>query len=155
LELKEIKELLQIISEKDITEFELEEEGVKLRVKKGGLPVVSVESNNHHPTPLPAGAESLSGRASAERQGGATQPGVIVVRSPMVGTFYRCPEPGAPPFASVGDHVKTGQVLGIVEAMKLMNEIESEHSGEIVAVHVENGQPVQYGDPLFDIRPLM
>jgi acetyl-CoA carboxylase biotin carboxyl carrier protein len=76
-----------------------------------------------------------------------------VVKSPIVGTFYRSPDPNASPFVSVGDRVKVGQVLCIIEAMKLMNEIEAEMGGEIVKVHLENGQPVQYGDPLFTIRP--
>ncbi|HEX9187093.1 MAG TPA: acetyl-CoA carboxylase biotin carboxyl carrier protein, partial [Vicinamibacteria bacterium] len=76
-----------------------------------------------------------------------------VVKSPIVGTFYRSPDPNSPAFVSVGDRVKVGQVLCIIEAMKLMNEIEAEVAGEIVKVHPENGQPVQYGDPLFTVRP--
>jgi acetyl-CoA carboxylase biotin carboxyl carrier protein len=79
--------------------------------------------------------------------------GLVVVNSPIVGTFYRSPDPGSPPFVSVGDRVRVGQVLCIIEAMKLMNEIEAEAAGEIVKVHHESGQPVQYGEPLFDIRP--
>ena len=75
-----------------------------------------------------------------------------VVRSPIVGTFYRSPDPNSPAFVSVGDTVKVGQVLCIIEAMKLMNEIESEMAGEVTRIHPENGQPVQYGDPLFTIR---
>jgi acetyl-CoA carboxylase biotin carboxyl carrier protein len=75
------------------------------------------------------------------------------VRSPIVGTFYRSPDPNSPAFVSVGDNVKVGQVLCIIEAMKLMNEIESEMAGEVTRIHPENGQPVQYGDPLFTIRP--
>ena len=77
---------------------------------------------------------------------------LAVVKSPIVGTFYRSPEPGAPPFVEIGSQVKTGQVLCIIEAMKLMNEIESEYDGEIVNVYVEAGQPVQYGERLFAIR---
>jgi acetyl-CoA carboxylase biotin carboxyl carrier protein len=75
-----------------------------------------------------------------------------LVRSPIVGTFYRSPDPNSPPFVSVGDAVKVGQVLCIIEAMKLMNEIEAEMAGEVTRIHPENGQPVQYGDPLFTIR---
>ena len=76
-----------------------------------------------------------------------------LVKSPIVGTFYRSPDPNSPPFVSVGDRVKVGQVLCIIEAMKLMNEIEAEVAGEVVKVHHENGQPVQYGEPLFTVRP--
>ena len=76
-----------------------------------------------------------------------------IVKSPIVGTFFRAAEPGAPPFVDVGTTVKKGEVLCIIEAMKLMNEIESEYDGEIVKVYVENGQPVQYGEPLFAIKP--
>jgi acetyl-CoA carboxylase biotin carboxyl carrier protein len=79
--------------------------------------------------------------------------GLTVVKSPIVGTFYRAPDPSSPPFVNVGDQVKVGQVLCIIEAMKLMNEIEAEVAGEVVKVHHENGQPVQYGEPLFSIRP--
>jgi acetyl-CoA carboxylase biotin carboxyl carrier protein len=79
--------------------------------------------------------------------------GEVVVKSPIVGTFYRAPDPNSPAFASVGDVVRVGQVLCIIEAMKLMNEIEAGTAGEVVKVHVENGQPVQYGDPLFTLRP--
>jgi acetyl-CoA carboxylase biotin carboxyl carrier protein len=79
--------------------------------------------------------------------------GLTVVKSPIVGTFYRSPDPNSTPFVSVGDHVKVGQVLCIIEAMKLMNEIECEVAGEVVKVHHDNGQPVQYGEPLFTIRP--
>jgi acetyl-CoA carboxylase biotin carboxyl carrier protein len=79
--------------------------------------------------------------------------GLVVVKSPIVGTFYRSPDPNSPPFVEVGQRIKPGQVLCIVEAMKLMNEIEAESSGVIVKAHLENGQPVQYGDPLFTVRP--
>jgi acetyl-CoA carboxylase biotin carboxyl carrier protein len=77
----------------------------------------------------------------------------VTVKSPIVGTFYRSPDPGSPPFVNVSDHVRVGQVLCIIEAMKLMNEIEAEVAGEVVKVHHESGQPVQYGEPLFVIRP--
>jgi acetyl-CoA carboxylase biotin carboxyl carrier protein len=81
-----------------------------------------------------------------------SEAGLTIVKSPIVGTFYRAPDPNSPPFVSVGDSVKVGQVLCIIEAMKLMNEIEAEVAGEIVKVHHENGQPVQYGEPLFTVR---
>jgi oxaloacetate decarboxylase alpha subunit len=157
LDLKELKELLEIISERDISEFELEEEGIKLKIKKGAAAKLSVSDNNHQVSP-PAVATPeafpapVAVAASVEAE---PDPGLVVVRSPMVGTFYRAPEPNAPPFVNVGDRVKLGQVLCIIEAMKLMNEIESETTGDIVRILAENGQPVQYGDELFHIRLAM
>jgi acetyl-CoA carboxylase biotin carboxyl carrier protein len=164
LDLKELKEILQILEEKEITEFELEEEGMKLRIRKATAP-----SANHAsalavgplvPTVLPSLGGPLSAAASAPPSpvGAAaapsaeTEPGVTLVKSPIVGTFYRTPDPNAPPFVDVGDHIRVGQVLCIIEAMKLMNEIEAEVAGEVVKVHHESGQPVQYGDALFSIR---
>jgi len=163
LDLKELKEILQILEEKEITDFELEEEGMKLRIRKGPAP-----SANHASAPVAAPLvasvlPSLGGPvnvavAPPSAVGAATapppeaEPGVTVVKSPIVGTFYRTPDPNAPPFVDVGDRVRVGQVLCIIEAMKLMNEIEAEVAGEIVKIHHESGQPVQYGEPLFDIR---
>jgi acetyl-CoA carboxylase biotin carboxyl carrier protein len=161
LDLKELKEILQILEEKEITEFELEEEGMKLRIRKAG-PAAS----NHagppgalspailtmpHSAPVPrASAPSALEPPPAAPEAEA---GLTVVKSPIVGTFYRTPDPNAPPFVNVGDRVRVGQVLCIIEAMKLMNEIEAEVAGEIVRIHHESGQPVQYGEPLFTIRP--
>jgi acetyl-CoA carboxylase biotin carboxyl carrier protein len=164
LDLRELKEILQILEEKEITEFELEEEGMKLRIRKAAAspnhsgppaPVPLVPSvmpsalNVAVPAPAaPAAAPSFSAPVpTAEEQG------LVTVKSPIVGTFYRAPDPGSPPFVNAGDHVRVGQVLCIIEAMKLMNEIEAEVAGEIVRIHHESGQPVQYGEPLFDIRP--
>jgi len=165
LDLKELKEILQILEEKEITEFELEEEGMKLRIRKATAP-----SANHASAPVAAPLvatvlPSLGGPAVAAPPPpappaavGAAAPapeaeaGVTVVKSPIVGTFYRTPDPNAPPFVDVGDRVRVGQVLCIIEAMKLMNEIEAEVAGEVVKVHRESGQPVQYGDALFSIR---
>jgi acetyl-CoA carboxylase biotin carboxyl carrier protein len=101
----------------------------------------------------PAAAPATAAVAVAPAAVPAAEEGLVVVKSPIVGTFYRSPDPGSPPFVSVGDKVRVGQVLCIIEAMKLMNEIEAEAAGEIVKVHHESGQPVQYGEPLFDIRP--
>ncbi|MEW6320777.1 MAG: acetyl-CoA carboxylase biotin carboxyl carrier protein [Acidobacteriota bacterium] len=154
--LDEIKQLIEFIRAQELSEFELEQDGIKLRVKSGvaapplsplapplgaalpaGMPAIAPPAA---PAPPAAGPEADEGAELA------------IVKSPIVGTFYRAPEPGAPPFASVGDTVKKGQVLCIIEAMKLMNEIDSEYDGEIVSVYVENGQPVQYGERLFAIR---
>ena len=105
-----------------------------------------------HPSPsVRAAAPAPVAAATPPAEDAAN--GLSVVKSPIVGTFYRSPDPNAAPFVSVGDQVKVGQVLCIIEAMKLMNEIESEVAGEVVKVHHDNGQPVQYGEPLFTIRP--
>jgi len=147
LDLNEIKEILHLLEEQEITEFELEQDGVKLRVVKGA-------STNHTGPALAGGAPPAAPVVSAAAPGPAVveEAGLTVVKSPIVGTFYRAPEANASPFVGVGDRVRVGQVLCIIEAMKLMNEIEAEVAGEIVSVHGDNGQPVQYGDPLFTIR---
>jgi acetyl-CoA carboxylase biotin carboxyl carrier protein len=105
------------------------------------------------PTPAPPAAPHGSATAAPPApEAAAEEAGLILVKSPIVGTFYRSPDPSAPAFVNLGDHVRVGPVLCIIEAMKLMNEIEAEVSGEIVKIHQENGQPVQYGEPLFAIR---
>jgi acetyl-CoA carboxylase biotin carboxyl carrier protein len=153
--LKELKEILQILEDQEITEFELEQEGTKLRVRRGGPSPAS-------PVPPPPRSGALAtplAEAAPEPEAPPLSPappvesGLTIVKSPIVGTFYRAPDPNQPPFVSVGDSVKVGQVLCIIEAMKLMNEIEAEVAGEIVKVHHESGQPVQYGEPLFTVRP--
>ena len=170
MNLKELKEILQMLEERDITEFELTEEGRRLRVTRPGArhalhpsaPLV-VPTAQGAPLKATAGpapvvaAEAVAPlstvappAAPAEAE---PEPGLTIVKSPIVGTFFRAPDPSSPPFVDVGDRVKVGQVLCIVEAMKLMNEIEAEVAGEIVKVHHDNGQPVQYGEPLFTLRP--
>ena len=159
MDLKELKEILQILEEKEIAEFELEEEGMKLRIVKASAP-----SQNHaagHPVVVASAAPPAAPVSPAAAPAAVPPPpsgepaedGLVVVRSPMVGTFFRAPDPNSAPFVGQGDRVKVGQVLCIIEAMKLMNEIEAEVAGEIVKVHHENGQPVQYGEALFSIRP--
>jgi acetyl-CoA carboxylase biotin carboxyl carrier protein len=169
--LDEIKHLIEFIRAQELTEFELEQDGVKLRIKSGGsshspvqvmqaVPVIAAPVAPLAPltpgAPAPGAPEqaSASGAPSASDEPDAPEEGpeLAIVKSPIVGTFYRASEPGAPPFASIGDVVKKGQVLCIIEAMKLMNEIDSEYDGEVVSVYVENGQAVQYGERLFAIR---
>jgi acetyl-CoA carboxylase biotin carboxyl carrier protein len=149
--LDELKQLFELIAERNITEFELEEEGVKLRIKKDGGNVritdVAVAAAIASPAPSTPGENNGHDVSDA-------LDGLAIVEAPMVGTFYRQPEPGADPFAGKGQQVKKGQILCIIEAMKLMNEIESELSGELVEVFVEDGQSVQYGDRLFAIREI-
>ncbi len=167
---KEIRELIEFLVDKDIAEFELERGDVKLRVKRGGVaiaaapaPVIAltapsaapVGASTHHSAPVasapaPEPATSTPAAASAEADETA---GAHMIKSPIVGTFYESPSPGAPPFVKPGDTVSVGQVLCIVEAMKLMNEIESDYSGTVVKCFVQNGQPVEYGQALFAVKP--
>jgi acetyl-CoA carboxylase biotin carboxyl carrier protein len=162
VDIQDLKEILRILEAQDITEFELEQDGVKLRVCRASSRAPAPGAASAQPgftlaplvaspatAPPPTGASGVAAPAAPE----APAAEGVLVRSPIVGTFYRAPDPNSPPFASVGDRVKVGQVLCIIEAMKLMNEIEAEVAGEVVKVHPENGQPVQYGDPLFTIRP--
>ena len=152
--LDEIKELVEFIKGHDLDEFELEQDGVKVRIKRG---------SNHHAVvapPVPAATAVLSpppvaSPASAPPAAAPDDEGgeLAIVKSPIVGTFYRSAEPGAAALVSVGETVRKGQVLCIIEAMKLMNEIDSEYDGEVTSVYVENGQAVQYGERLFAIRP--
>jgi acetyl-CoA carboxylase biotin carboxyl carrier protein len=161
LDLKELKEILQILEEKEITEFELEEEGMKLRIRKaaaspnhGGAPSALAPLPPSLVPPAATGLPAAGAFPLAAVSAPAPEAEVegVLVKSPIVGTFYRAPDPNSPPFVNVGDHVRVGQVLCIIEAMKLMNEIEAEVAGEILKIHRESGQPVQYGDPLFTIR---
>jgi acetyl-CoA carboxylase biotin carboxyl carrier protein len=160
VDISDLKEILRILEAQDITEFELEQDGVKLRVCRHATHPGAPSVVTHLPLPAAAASPVPSGAgpapASAEAAVAAPAEAAAdgtVLKSPIVGTFYRSPDPNAGPFVSVGDRVKVGQVLCIIEAMKLMNEIEAEMAGEVVKVHPENGQPVQYGDPLFTIRP--
>jgi acetyl-CoA carboxylase biotin carboxyl carrier protein len=156
VDISDLKEILRILEAQDITEFELEQDGVKLRVCRVSAaparadvaaPAPAASLAAAPPAPAPAAAPAAASPAPEAAADGT------LVKSPIVGTFYRAPDPNRPPFVSVGDRVKVGQVLCIIEAMKLMNEIEAEMAGEVTRVHPENGQPVQYGDPLFTIRP--
>ena len=159
MDLNELRDLLQLLDDRQIAEFELEEEGMKLRVRKGAAAATAPAAAGLSP-PAPAVAPPAAMPAGSPAPVPAPAPipeeaeaSLTVVKSPIVGTFYRAADPNAPPFVQVGDRVRVGQVLCIIEAMKLMNEIESEAAGEIVRIHHENGQPVQYGEPLFSIRP--
>ena len=153
----EIKAILELVREHDLAEFELEREGMKIRIKKDLGPTPRGHSGVAsemlapvaQPSPGPVGAQAPAAAVEAP----AEPADRAVVRSPIVGTFYRAPEPGAPPSVEVGQTVKVGQVLCLIEAMKLMNEIDAETAGEVVDIYVENGQPVQYGDRLMAVRP--
>ncbi len=150
---KELKELIEFLVEKDIAEFELERGDVKVRVVRGAQPVLTVAAPVAAASPMVVPGTVPSGTTSAAKEPApAPEEGLHMVHSPIVGTFYESPSPGSPPFVKVGDSVDVGQVLCIVEAMKLMNEIESDVAGEIVKILVNNGQPIEYGQDLFAIR---
>ena len=138
-----------------LEEFEYARGDVRIRLRKPAAnPGVHVARPVSAPEIVVAAAEPSAGPASAAERALAAEPGDLhIIKSPIVGTFYEAPSPGAEPFVKLGDQVTTGQVLCIIEAMKLMNEIESDVAGEVVRIYVESGQPVEYGQPLFAIRP--
>jgi acetyl-CoA carboxylase biotin carboxyl carrier protein len=147
-----LKQILDLVRQHDLSEFEIEHEGLRLKIRKGaGAAPSSLDTTPQSATPgTPSGPAPASSLSTVENGDEAVE--LAVVKSPIVGTFYRSPEPEAAPFVDIGTVVKKGQVLCIIEAMKLMNEIDSEYDGEIVNVYVETGQPVQYGERLFAIR---
>jgi acetyl-CoA carboxylase biotin carboxyl carrier protein len=159
LDLKNIKQIIDLMKRSDLTEFEVEEEGFKIKIKRGlgGQPVISsAPIAPHHyqpiavePTPkVPAPAGPSAPASSA----GGDEAGFAYVKSPMVGTFYRSPSPENPPFADVNTKVEEKTVVCIIEAMKIMNEIQAETKGTVVEILVENGQPVEYGQRLFKVK---
>lgn len=170
-ELKELRELIEFLKANGIAEFDMERPDLKVRLKFAGaaptpivvqaVPAENIPSLGGVPAPVAlAAAAQPSAAAPAAAAPAAAAPaaeagpeaGAHIVKSPIVGTFYDAPSPDADAFVKVGDHVRNGQVLCIVEAMKLMNEIESDAAGEIVKVYVKAGQPVEYGQALFAIK---
>ena len=160
MKVEQVLELVKAVSDSELTEFKYEEDGVKHSLKKTSDRIVQVQAQAAPvaapviaPAPVPAAAP-VSAPAGAEAPAEASAEGELkgnVVKSPLVGTFYAAPAEDADPFVKVGDSVKEGQVLAIVEAMKLMNEIESDFTGTVTEILVENGQAVEYGQPLFVI----
>lgn len=161
MNLKEIKELIKLISENGFTEFEIEREGFRLRVSRGASPtsavpiVVSQPFAPASPAALPpqssqpeAAVVSQSEQAKQE----AADASLHIIKSPLVGTFYRSPSPNSDPFVRIGDRVEPDTIVCIIEAMKLMNNIQAEVTGEVAKIFVEDGQPVEYGQPLFGVR---
>lgn len=164
MKVEQVLQLIQAVSDSELTEFKYEEDGVKLSLKKTEGKIVQVQTPvaapavvQAAPAVIPAApvaaapapeAAPAAGEASAAEAADALPAGNIV-KSPLVGTFYAAPAEDAEPFVKVGDSVKEGQVLAIVEAMKLMNEIESDFDGTVEEIYVENGQAVEYGQPLF------
>jgi acetyl-CoA carboxylase biotin carboxyl carrier protein len=157
MDLDFIKHALDMMREHDLAEFEVESEGLKLRLRKRGQDIAMVAAAQPvaavpavAPAPVAAAGPQAAPVAAAQAENEPVN--LAVIKSPIVGTFYRSPEPGARSFIEVGDTVAKGQVLCIIEAMKLMNEIESDCDGEISAIYVENGKPVQFGERLFAVK---
>jgi len=154
MDLKSIEELLELLGKHDVSEFAFKDGDInlKLRVGQPPAPVAAAPQMTMHAAPAAVAAAPAETAAQASSGGDAHGEDLILVESPMVGTFYRCPNPDSPPFVEVGAKVTAGQTLCIVEAMKLMNEIEAEVSGTIVAILAEDTKPVQFGQDLFKIR---
>ena len=164
MDLKQIKQIIDLMKRSELTEFSVEEEGFKLKIRRGanGLPIVSSTRGSNPPfapfdapapgAPTPSSAASTPPIPVAAPGAPAEEAGITYVKSPMVGTFYRAPSPENKPFADVGTKVIESNVVCIIEAMKIMNEIQAETKGTIVEVLVENGQPVEYGQRLFKVK---
>ena len=167
MDLEQIKQILDLVREHELSEFEIEHEGLRLKVRKDAngahlvtvaapaMPAIAMPAASGAavaPAPAPLAASGASAAQVPLDAGADAEIELAVVKSPIVGTFYRSAEPGAAAFVDIGSTVKKGQVLCIIEAMKLMNEIDSEYDGEIINAYVESGQPVQYGERLFAIR---
>lgn len=173
LNLEELKELIRLLKESNVSEFELRKADYRLRIRHGMIvektaapavviPVGSQPAVVAASAAAPTGGETFKAAAAAASEAQAAaeaKPAVAEklheVRSPMVGTFYRAPNPGANPFVEVGARIRKNQVLCIIEAMKIMNEIESDVEGEVREIHVANGQPVEFGELLFSIKPTL
>ena len=157
MNLKELKELIEMLKDTDISEVEIERSGVKVRLRKGGDVTYhpAMPRMDYPPSAIiaPVVSETPAAATPAEKAAEPATSNQTKVTSPIVGTFYRSSSPEKPAYVEVGTVVKKGQVLCIIEAMKLMNEIESETAGKIVQILAENGQPVEYGEPLFVIEP--
>ena len=155
MDLKQIKQIIDLMKRSELTEFAVEEEGFKLKIRRGhnGAPVVASNIGSAPattPEPLVSGATSVNPSVGAGEE--KEEPGIAFIKAPMVGTFYRSPSPESPPFVEANTKVEENSVVCIIEAMKIMNEIQAEAKGAILEVLVENGQPVEYGQRLFKIR---
>jgi acetyl-CoA carboxylase biotin carboxyl carrier protein len=162
LDLKQIKQIIELMKRSELTEFAVEEEGFKLKIRRGssGLPIVSGSRGSNPPFSAADASSQAASSATAQSNVSGTGPrdvprdeaGVTYIKSPMVGTFYRAASPESKPFADTGTKVVENTVVCIIEAMKIMNEIQAEAKGTVVEVLVENGQPVEYGQRLFKLK---
>jgi acetyl-CoA carboxylase biotin carboxyl carrier protein len=165
VENKDLKELLEILKNSGVTEFEMEKEGVKLKINRGAFNsqrIIEVPVNVQQNLPVapvvadvaPAQTDVIPAKKEQKEANLESQEGIHIIKSPIVGTLYRKPNPKADPYVDIGSIVKAGQIVCIVEAMKLMNEIAADVAGEIVKIYVENSRPVEYGEPLFAIKTM-
>lgn len=152
IDYKEINKLVKFMEEKKLSHFELEIEGLKIKINRNPSPLPASESIPISPEPAESVEDESAQSQEAEPEKGKNN--LSLITSPMVGTFYRAPDPSSSPFVEIGDPVKKNQTLCIIEAMKLMNEIEAEVDGILEKIYVENGKPVEYGQKLFAIKPL-
>jgi len=149
--IKEIKDMINLMNENGITELEVEKEGVRIKLKKGSSGYEkAIEYVAQSPVETRNSAQSAAAAAATVKAANSTS---VEIKSPMVGTFYRSPSPEAPAYVNIGDSIAPGQVICIIEAMKLMNEIKSEVKGKIVDIQVDNAEPVEFGQVLFIIEP--
>jgi len=162
MNIKEVKDLIHEVLQSDINEFELEQTGTRIKLKRGfsheaGIvssePARSAVVSFTPPESIAAETATPTADSEADSAGDAEDGSLHIITSPIVGTFYRASSPEAEPYINLGDHVEDGSILCIVEAMKLMNEIPSDVQGEVARVYVENGHPVEFGQKLFGIRP--
>jgi oxaloacetate decarboxylase alpha subunit len=160
MNIKEIKEMINLMNENNLTELEIEKEGMRIRLKKGPSGEITMEDiKNKLIFRAPASAETAdyaSSQATAKEASLEKTPSskpILEIKAPMVGTFYRAPSPESPPFVEINQELEVGQVICIIEAMKLMNEIKSETKGRIVDILIDNAEPVEFGQPLFLIEP--
>lgn len=158
MDIRKIKKLIELLQESDLAEIEVQEGEESVRISRVGKAVQTVfaaapQAVAAAPAPAPTAASaSTAAPAQAAAPGQPELPKGHVITSPIVGSFYRAPAPGAPPFVEVGQRVKAGDTLCVIEAMKMLNQIESDKDGVVSAILVENGQPVEYGQPLFAIE---
>lgn len=160
MNIKEIKEMINLMNENNLTELEIEKDGSRIRLKKGPSGEIAMDEfrekiavtpPSHQETPAPPSVQHPSKESITEK----TMPSktILEIKAPMVGTFYRTPSPESPPFVEINQEIEVGQVVCIIEAMKLMNEIKSEVKGKIVDILVDNAEPVEFSQPLFLIEP--
>jgi len=162
LDLKQIKQIIDLMKRSELTEFAVEEEGFKLKIRRGhnGLPLITSSGGTVPPYPVVSEASvaappasAVAGAAAAPAGGGEKEePGIVYIKAPMVGTFYRAPSPESPPYVELNAKVAENAVVCIIEAMKIMNEIQAEVKGTVLEILVENGQPVEYGQRLFKVK---
>ena len=158
-DIQDLKQLIEFLKENQVAEFELDRGDLRVKLRfdqpHGSAGLQDVAGLLANARAASTQGETAKAAATAAAEAAASEPdaGLHLVKSPIVGTYYGSPSPGAPPFVSPGEHVDKGQVICIVEAMKLMNEIESDADGEIVKCFCSNGQPIEFGQPLFSVRP--